>query len=81
MKYEMENNNNEDWLNKVPWYNTAICSSLYGSLFEDIIIHAITDRYNIIFLQLYVKKTNIFMKMIKAILEIGHNPKMQKRKY
>ena len=35
------------WLNKVPRYNTAICSRLHGSLFEDFITHARTDRYNL----------------------------------
>ena len=39
------NNNNQDWLNKVPWYNTDICSRLHVSLFEDFITHAITNRY------------------------------------
>ena len=34
-------------MNKGPWYNTAICSRLHGSLFEDFIAHARTDRYNI----------------------------------
>ena len=47
IKYEMEESNHTDWLNKVPWYNTAICSRLHGSLFEDFITHARTDRYNL----------------------------------
>ena len=35
MKYDMdENNNHQDWLNKGPWYNTAICLRLHGSLCE-----------------------------------------------
>ena len=25
MKYEIDKNNHPDWLNKGPWYNTAIC--------------------------------------------------------
>ena len=48
MKYEIDESNNQDWLNKGPWYNTAICSRLHGSLFEEFIIHTITDRYNIL---------------------------------
>ena len=39
MKYEMDENNHQDWLNKVPWYNTDICLRLHGSLFEDFITH------------------------------------------
>ena len=45
-KYEMDKSNHHDWLNKGPWYNTAICSRFHGSLFEDFITHARTDRYN-----------------------------------
>ena len=41
------NNNNQDWLNKVPWYNTDICLRLHGSLFEDFITHARSDIYNL----------------------------------
>ena len=47
MKYEIDENNHQDWLNKVPLYNTSICSIFYGSLFEYFITHARTDRYNL----------------------------------
>ena len=47
MKYEVDKINHQDWLNKGPWYSTDICSRLHGSLFEDFITHARTDRYNI----------------------------------
>ena len=40
IKYEMDKNNHQDWLNKGPWYNAAICLRLYGSRFEDFITHA-----------------------------------------
>ena len=30
MKYELDKNNHPNWLNKVPWYNTAICSRVHG---------------------------------------------------
>ena len=33
MKYEIDKSNHQDWLNKGPWYSTAICSRLHGSLF------------------------------------------------
>ena len=46
MKYEMEKINHQDWLNKVPWCNTSICLRFHGSLFEDFITHARSDRYN-----------------------------------
>ena len=47
MLYELEESNHPNWLNKVPWYNTAICSKLHGKLFEDFIRHARTDRYHL----------------------------------
>ena len=48
IKYEMDESNHPDWLNYCPWYNTAICSKLCGSLFEDFITHARTNKYNLI---------------------------------
>ena len=45
MKYEIDKSNHQYWLNKGPWYNTAIFSRLHGSLFEDFITHEITDIY------------------------------------
>ena len=47
MKYEIDKHNHQDWLNKGPWYKISICSRLHGSLFEDFITHARTDRYNL----------------------------------
>ena len=47
MKYEMDQNDHQYWLNKVHWYNTDICSRLHGSLFEYFITHARTDKYNL----------------------------------
>ena len=47
MKYEIDISNHQDWLDKVPWYNTSICSRFHGSLFGYFITHARTDRYNI----------------------------------
>ena len=47
IKYEIDESNHQDWLNKGHWYNTDICSSLHISLFEDFITHARTDRYNL----------------------------------
>ena len=44
IKYEIDESNNQDWLNKGPWYNTGICSRLHGIPFDDFITHAITDR-------------------------------------
>ena len=48
MKYEIDENNHQDWLNKGPWYNTPICLKLHESMFEDFITHARTARYDII---------------------------------
>ena len=47
MKYDIDKSNHQDWLNKVPWYNTDIWLRLHGSLFEDFITHARTDIYNL----------------------------------
>ena len=47
MLYKIEESNHPYWLNKVPWYNTAICSKFHGKLFEDFIIHGRTDRYQL----------------------------------
>ena len=44
----MDESNHPNWLNKGPWQNTSICSRLHGSLFEDSISHAGTDRYNLL---------------------------------
>ena len=44
---KFDKSNHQDWLNKVPWCNTAICSRLHGSLFEYVITHARIDRYNL----------------------------------
>ena len=47
MKYEIDKNNHQDFLNKGTWYNTAICLRLHRSLFGYLIKYAISDRYNI----------------------------------
>ena len=47
MKYNMDKNNHQDWLNKVPWYNTSICLKAHRSMFEDFITQAGIDRYNL----------------------------------
>ena len=39
MKYDIKEHNHYDWLNKGPRYNTAICSILYGTVFDDFIIN------------------------------------------
>ena len=49
MLYEKEKINHPGWFNKCPWYNTAICSRLHGSLFDDFITHARTDRHNTLY--------------------------------
>ena len=46
IKYEIDEINNQEWLNKGLWYNTDLCSRLHGSLFEDFITHVRTDIYN-----------------------------------
>ena len=48
MKYDIEKNNHPDWLNKGQWYNKAICSKQYVTVFKFSIRNDRTDRYNII---------------------------------
>ena len=59
------------WLNKVPWYKTAICSRLHVSLFEDFITHTRTDRSNLLCYLVAHDKNNLIMKIMKAVLDIG----------
>ena len=47
MKYEIDKINHQYWLNKGPWYITEIGSGLHGSLFEDFILHARIEIYNL----------------------------------
>ena len=47
MKYIIDESNHQYFLDKGPWYNTAICSRLHECLFEYFIIHARTNRYNL----------------------------------
>ena len=46
IKYETEEKI-PDWLNKGPWYNTTICSKLYGTVFKYYIRNDRTKIYNI----------------------------------
>ena len=46
-KYDIKENIHPDWLNKVPQYNTAICSKLHGTVFDDLIRNDRIDRCNI----------------------------------
>ena len=47
MKYEIDENNHQYWLNKGTWYKISIYLKLHGSMFEYFITYAITYRYNI----------------------------------
>ena len=61
MKYEIDEINHLNWLNKGPWYNTDICSKLQGIIFEDFITHARTDTYNLMCsLVAHVKKQTAY---------------------
>ena len=66
----MDGSNNPDFLNKGPWYNTAICSSLHGIMSEYCITHAITNIYNFVCYIVAHDLKNLLMKMMKALLEI-----------
>ena len=47
MKYEIDESNHPDWLNKGSCYNTDMCSNLHGKLLEDFISPARTYRYHL----------------------------------
>ena len=61
----MEESDHPDWFNKVPWCNTSICSRFHGSLLEDFITHARTDRYNLLCSIVAHDKNNLLMNMMK----------------
>ena len=44
----MDESNHTNWLNKCPWYNTAICSRLHVNHFGDFITPARPNRYNLL---------------------------------
>ena len=46
LKCDMKKNN-PDWITGGPWYNKSICKKIYGTVFENYIINARTDRYKI----------------------------------
>ena len=71
MKYEIDESDNQDWLNKGTWYITAIYSRFHGILFEYFITYARTDRYNIMCYLVAHDKKNQLLKMKKAVLWIG----------
>ena len=71
MKYEMDENNHQDWLNKVTWYNTDICPRLHGSLFEYFITQERINRYNLMCSLVAHDKNNQLMKISKSVLKIG----------
>ena len=48
MKYDTEENNYPNWLNKGPWYTTDVCSKCFGTNFEAFIRNDRTDIYNLI---------------------------------
>ena len=67
MKYEIDESNHQDWLNKGTWYNTEICSRLHGSLFEYFITHVRTDRYNIMCSLVAHDKKNQLINTMKEV--------------
>ena len=40
--------NNQNMMTVGPWYNTYICRKLHGTVFEEFIRNARTDRYNLV---------------------------------
>ena len=73
----MDESNHQYWLNKVPRYNTSICSKLHGSRFEDFITHARTDRYNLMYSLVAHDILQIYYKDDEAVLDIEKYLMMQ----
>ena len=46
MKYDIKENIHYDWLNKGPRYNTAMCSKLHETVFDDFIRNDRTHIWN-----------------------------------
>ena len=61
----MNKTNHQDWLNKVPWYDTSICLKLHGSRFDDFITQARTDRYNLMCSLVAHDRLQLVINMIK----------------
>ena len=47
MKYDIKENNHPIWLNRGTQYNTAICSKMHVTVFDDFFRNYRTDRCNI----------------------------------
>ena len=47
MKYEIEESNNQDWMNKGPWYNTYIMFKVAWKSVWIFLTHKITGSYNL----------------------------------
>ena len=71
VKYEIDKNDHQYWLNRVPWYNTDICPRLHGSLFEYFITQERTNRYNLMCSLVAHDKNKQLMKISKSVLKIG----------
>ena len=77
IRYEIEENNT-DWLNKGPWYNTTICSKFHETLFEDFIMNYRTDRYNIMCsINSRYRKQSTYILVMQAVLEVDQYLIMQ----
>ena len=46
LKYDM-GKNNPNFITGGPWYNTSICKKLHGTVFEEFVRNARTERYNV----------------------------------
>ena len=55
LKYDIYENDQYQIISG-PWYNTYIRKKLHGTVFEEFIRNAITDRYNLIFLLVHMNE-------------------------
>ena len=72
LEYDMKKN--LDCMTGVPWNNTYICKRLHGKVFEEFIMNAITDRYNIMcFIDAHEKIIHQNMMTVAAVVFVQYH--------
>ena len=73
LEYNMEKKDS-DWIIGGPSYNTFICKNLYRKVFEEFIMNAITDRYNIMcFIDAHEKIIHQNMMTVAAVVFVQYH--------
>ena len=64
-----------------PWYDTSICEKLHGTVLEEFIRNAITDRYNIMCsIDAHENIVHHILMMVAAVEVINYH-QIQQQKY